>query len=343
MTIFNNHTRLFGFATTLFISLSMVVAILPALYNQENNEPLPEAVPLEGDALKGKEVFIENGCVACHSQQVRNVEMDMAWGSRPSIAADYAGSQRMAWWMNSTTLMGTERTGPDLSNVGKRLPSDDWHLMHLFNPRIVVEESIMPSYPWLFEVKTKADEGDRVVNVPTVLLPHDKQIVVAKDKALQLVAYLKSLQQMPLPTGIAPQDFLYKRASEKSEDGKVLSNNAEVKLDGTQLYAANCQACHQANGEGLKGAFPSLKGSKIVQDENPERLIAIIMNGYNARAEFGEMPAIGKLNNLTAAEIAAIINHERTSWGNKASEVSVEKVEAILTYITSLESKPIAK
>lgn len=340
MTLFNNHIRLFGLATALFIGLSVVVAIMPALSNQENNAPLPGAEPLRGEALKGKEVFIANGCVACHSQQVRNVEMDNVWGDRPSIAADYASSTRLSWWMNSATLMGTERTGPDLTNVGNRLPSEDWHLMHLFNPRIVVEESIMPSYPWLFEIKAKAEEGDKIINIPPALLKNQGLVVVAKEEALQLVTYLQSLKQQPLPTGVAPKEFLYKRELKTTTNSNI---PVEAELDGAQLYAANCQACHQTNGEGLKGAFPSLSGSKIVTDENPEKLINIIMSGYNAREEFGEMPAIGKLNNLSAAEIAAIINHERTSWGNQASKISEKQVEAIISYLTSLETKPQTK
>jgi cytochrome c oxidase cbb3-type subunit 2 len=244
--------------------------------------------------------------------------------------------------MNSATLMGTERTGPDLTNVGNRLPSEDWHLMHLFNPRIVVEESIMPSYPWLFEIKAKAEESDKIISIPPALLKNQGLVVVAKKEALQLVAYLQSLKQQPLPTGVTPKEFLY----QKDLKATTTTNSnipVEAELDGAQLYAANCQACHQANGEGLKGAFPSLSGSKIVTDENPEKLINIIMSGYNAREEFGEMPAIGKLNNLSAAEIAAIINHERTSWGNQASKISEKQVEAIISYLTSLETKPQTK
>jgi cytochrome c oxidase cbb3-type subunit 2 len=331
MSIFDNHVRLFGLATGLFVALTIIVAIMPAIHNQNNNAALPGAEPLSETAQKGKGVFISNGCVACHSQQVRNVEMDNVWGERPSIAADYASSSRMSWWSNSATLMGTERTGPDLTNIGNRNGSDDWHLVHLFNPRIVVEESIMPSYPWLFEIKEQASDGDKVVSIPESLLSNPTDLVVATEEALQLVAYLKSLKQTPLPTGVNPDAFLYRK--EKGNAVPSASASTETVVDGNMLYSANCQACHQANGEGLKGAFPPLKGSKIVTDENPELLINIIMNGYDPRPEFAEMPAIGRLNNLSAAEIAAIINHERTSWGNNASTISVKRVEEIVQYL----------
>jgi cytochrome c oxidase cbb3-type subunit 2 len=337
MSIFDNHIKLFGLATTLFIVLTIVVAILPAINNQNNNAPLPTAEPLSEIALKGKQVFIANGCVACHSQQVRNVEMDNVWGDRPSIAADYASNKRMSWWMNTATLMGTERTGPDLTNIGNRIPSDDWHLVHLFNPRIVVEESIMPSYPWLFEEKSHANEGEKIVSVPPSLLRNSTNVIIATDEALQLVAYLKALKQHPLPTGTSPKEFLYKK--EKKEGTSAVEIATEDMLDGAQLYAANCQACHQANGEGLKGAFPPLKGSKIVNNENPDILINIILNGYNAREEFAEMPAIARLNNLSAAQIAAIINHERSSWGNTGTTIPVKKVEEIIQFIENQQTK----
>lgn len=341
MNIFNSHIKLFSTAAIFFISLSIIVAIIPALNNQEQNAPLPGTEPLSGDALKGKDIFIANGCVACHTQQVRNVEMDKPYGSRPSIAADYANNSRMSWWMNSATLMGTERTGPDLTNIGNRMPGAEWHLLHLYNPRAVVEASIMPSYEWMFELKEEADMNDKTVNVPAEFLKGKKGVVVAKEEALQLVAYLQSLRQEPLPNGTPSPKFLYNKKQDNPT--KSIEVTAEAMLDGAQLYAANCQACHQSSGEGLKGAFPPLKGSKIVMNENPEMLIDIIMNGYNAREEYAEMPAIGKVNNLSDAEITAIINHERSSWGNQAEPVAASRVEEIITYLNQSKTISSAK
>src|SRR5690606_42016152 len=96
------------------------------------NAPLPNAEKMSDAARKGKAIYIANGCVACHTQQVRNIEMDKVWGSRPSIAADYADMRRQDIWRNTATLMGTERTGPDLTDVGDRQPSRDWNLGHLY-------------------------------------------------------------------------------------------------------------------------------------------------------------------------------------------------------------------
>ena len=118
---------------------------------QETVQPLSQAKDLTVAERSGLYTYIAEGCVACHTQQVRNIEMDAVWGDRPSLASDYYYSKkRMDVWRQAPSLLGSERTGPDLTNVGKRQPSQDWHLIHLYNPRIVVKESVMPPYPWLF-------------------------------------------------------------------------------------------------------------------------------------------------------------------------------------------------
>jgi cytochrome c oxidase cbb3-type subunit II len=327
MNIFNNHKRLYITAGLLFTLLTYLVVIMPAFQNQYNNLPLPGSVPLSGDAKAGKLIYIAEGCVGCHSQQVRNIEMDRVFGKRPGMAADYANIGRTSIWQNTATLMGTERTGPDLTDVGNRQPSIDWNLMHLYQPRSVVSQSIMPSYKWLFEIKAVPLKTDIIVNIPAQFLNGEPGKLVATKKALQLVAYIRSLKQTPLPDGTKPPEFLYKKTPTVSG----AKNGAAV--DGKTLYTTNCASCHQANGEGLKGAFPPLKGSPIVNGEDLELYVDIIMNGYNARDEFGEMAAIGTNLNFTEYDIAAIINYERNSWGNKAKEVSPEETKKIMDFI----------
>ena len=326
MELFNNHKRLFLSALALFILLTLIMAIMPALYNQEYNAILPNAVPLSDDALKGKEIYIANGCVACHTQQVRNVDMDNVWGDRPSIAADYAANKRTDLWRNTATLMGTERTGPDLTNIGKRQPSLMWHLLHLYQPRATVEKSIMPAYPWLFEEKTSLGKNDIEIILPDNFSNRKKGKIVATKEALQLVAYLQSLKQTELPDGSPTSTFLYKKIENKKPSEQIDASMP----DGETLYTNNCMSCHQANGEGLKGAFPPLKNSPVVIGDNLELYVTIIMQGYDPRPEYATMNAVGTDNNLTAEEVTAIINHERTSWGNNAKKVTIEQVKNII-------------
>jgi cytochrome c oxidase cbb3-type subunit 2 len=331
MEFFNNHKNLFGTAFLLFGGLTLLVAILPAINNQNNNHVLPDAVPLSEAAIAGKAVFIENGCVACHTQQVRNVDMDKVWGNRPGIAADYAANKRISRWINTATLMGTERTGPDLTNIGLRQPGIDWHLLHLYQPRAVVRNSIMPAYPWLFVEKETPAENDIVITLPEKYAGAIHGKLVATKEALNLVAYLQSLKQAPLPDGTAEPDFLYKREEKPAAVNSAAGGFGNA--NGQFLYATHCQSCHQENGEGLKGAFPSLKGSPIVNNDNPEQMLNIIMLGYDARAEYGVMPAVGTNSNLSAEAVTAIINHERSSWGNKARKIPVEEVKKIMDLI----------
>lgn len=331
MDFFNNHTKLFTAAFLFFATLTLFVVIIPAISNQQRNAPLPNAVPLNEDAQRGKELFIANGCVACHTQQVRNIDMDRRWGSRPGIAADYAGMKRMDVWRNTATLAGTERTGPDLTDVGSRQPSMDWNLVHLYNPRIVVKESVMPAYPWLFEHKAVVSEDDVVVTVPDAFRDGQPGKVVAKKEALQLVAYLQSLKQVELPSESSIPEFLYKKADKTTAE----SGGATAGADGALLYANNCQACHQADGNGLPGAFPSLVNSPVVTGEDLSLYVDIIMNGYDARPEYAAMPGVGTMMEFSAAEVAAIINHERTSWGNSGNAVTTEEVQEILTMLNA--------
>lgn len=329
MSIFDDHKKLYSTAGALFLFLTIIVVILPALNNQKNNAPFPGSKPLTADEKAGKMIYIAEGCVGCHSQQVRNVDMDKMFGSRPGMASDYANIGRTSIWQNTATLMGTERTGPDLTDVGNRQPSKDWNLMHLYNPRAVVSQSIMPAYQWLFEIKENPSKTDVVVPIPAKFMNGATGKVVAKKDALQLVAYLQSLKQVPLPDGTKPNEFLFKTVTAKSDDTTSLTNA----MDGKALYAKNCQSCHQENGEGLKGAFPPLKGSTIVTSDNLELYVDIIMNGYDARAEYGVMASIGTNMEWTEKEVAAIINYERSSWGNTSKKVTEEEIKKIMDFV----------
>lgn len=172
---------LLAFATALLV-------ILPAAQIRRI-EPPAELAPYSAAEQRGRDQYVSLGCLYCHSQQPRLPEQapDMArgWG-RPSTAADYV--------YDRPHLLGTMRTGPDLLNIGARMPSRGWHLTHLYQPRAVQPASLMPSYPFLFEVKPEADPDDVAVRLPAFYRPAEG-VVVAKPAALDLVAYLKSLDR----------------------------------------------------------------------------------------------------------------------------------------------------
>lgn len=326
-----SHKKLVITALGVFVTLSVIIAIYPATELQYV-QPLPTQPKMTDDERKGLEHYVSENCMACHTQQVRSIEMDAVFGDRPSIPSDYFYSkERMDIWRQSPSILGSERTGPDLTNVGERQPDAGWHLLHLYNPRAVVSASIMPGYPWMFEAKdsTQITAEDIVVPVPREFLEEPGKKIVAKPEALELVAYLKSLKQAPMP-GVETVEFIPAN-KEKINSG----DGGDGGLDGANLYAISCAACHQQAGTGLAGAFPPLAGSPIVTDADPQLMIEIILAGYDARSEYGVMPPFS--GQLTDEEIAAIATHERTSWGNDASAVTAEEVKKIREYMRSLQ------
>lgn len=183
---------LLGAAALMIFALVILIVIPVAmLYEQPIAEELR---PYTDNQQRGRDVYISEGCVYCHSQQVRDntftTDEDRGWG-RPSVPGDYA--------YDRPHLLGSMRTGPDLINVGARLPDRQWHLLHLYQPRALVPWSIMPSYPYLFEVKDEPEPFDVVIQVPEPYAVPGR-VVVARSAALQLVEYLLSLDRTYNPT-----------------------------------------------------------------------------------------------------------------------------------------------
>ncbi len=111
------------------------------------------------------------------------------------------------------------------------------------------------------------------------------------------------------------------------------SNSSRSGFGGRRNGSTNCATCHQANGEGVPGAFPPLKNSPVVTGGALELYVTIIMKVYDPRPEYATMPALGENAGFTAEDVAAIINHERSSWGNNSKKITVEEVQVILDKI----------
>ncbi len=176
-------------AAGIYASLAIFIGVVPGVILSKT-PPVPGVVPFDAAAVRGRAEYVAEGCSYCHTQQVRPLAQDRVWG-RASVAGDYAYS--------TPQLLGTERTGPDLTNIGARQPSTVWQSIHLYEPRALVAASIMPAYPWMFVVKDRAEHGDVVVPVPAGFAPKGK-VVVATRKEQDLVAYLMSLKQVALPS-----------------------------------------------------------------------------------------------------------------------------------------------
>ncbi|WOG29752.1 cytochrome-c oxidase, cbb3-type subunit II [Endozoicomonas sp. 8E] len=124
------------------ISFGGLVEIVPLFFQKTTTEPVAGLKPYNALQLEGRDIYIREGCVGCHSQMVRPLRAEVERYGHYSVAGESVYDHPFLW--------GSKRTGPDLARVGGRY-SDEWHRAHLNNPRDVVPESIMPSYPWLNE------------------------------------------------------------------------------------------------------------------------------------------------------------------------------------------------
>ena len=174
------------------VSFGGLAEIVPLMYQAEAIEPLPGVEPYPALELAGRDIYVREGCYNCHSQMIRTLRFESERYGHYSLAGESVYDRPFQW--------GSKRTGPDLARVGGRY-SDDWHRAHLYNPRNVVPESKMPSYPWLVENRLDGKgtatkmEALRTLGVPYT----DEDIAGARDAVKgktemdALVAYLQVL------------------------------------------------------------------------------------------------------------------------------------------------------
>lgn len=164
-------------------------ALQPEL-SEETGGLLPPPIP--GNAIAGQRVYASNGCVYCHSQQVRpapfSTDILKGLGVRQTVARDFLRYDPAA--------LGVSRTGPDLSNVGLRQEAAAWYFQLLYEPYTLTNGSIMPSYSHLFEErKIEGQASDLAIEVKGDAKPRPGYEIVPKQAAIELVAYLMSLKR----------------------------------------------------------------------------------------------------------------------------------------------------
>lgn len=136
------NVALLAFFMIIAVSVGGLTQIVPLFFQDVVNEPVEGLKPYTALQLEGRDIYIREGCVGCHSQMIRPFRAETERYGHYSVAGESVYDHPFLW--------GSKRTGPDLARVGGRY-SDDWHRAHLYNPRNVVPESKMPSYPWLVE------------------------------------------------------------------------------------------------------------------------------------------------------------------------------------------------
>jgi len=174
------------------VSIGGLVEIVPLFFQQTTTEPVAGLKPYSALRLTGRDVYVREGCYLCHSQMIRPFRAETERYGHYSVAGEYVYDHPFQW--------GSKRTGPDLARVGGRY-SDEWHRVHLNNPRDVVPESIMPGYPWLAETPADAKDIRKKMEVMRLLgSPYTDEQIANAAKELEgkteqdaLIAYLQGL------------------------------------------------------------------------------------------------------------------------------------------------------
>ena len=176
----------------LVVAVGGIVEIVPLFFQRSTTQPVPGLKPLDAMQLAGRDVYVREGCYNCHSQMIRTLRAETLRYGHYSMAGEFVYDHPFQW--------GSKRTGPDLHRVGGKY-SDEWHRLHLLNPRDLVPESNMPAYPWL--LTTKVDDatiGAHMRGLRTVGVPYsDDEIAKAaesvrgKTELEALIAYLQVL------------------------------------------------------------------------------------------------------------------------------------------------------
>jgi cytochrome c oxidase cbb3-type subunit II len=183
---------LMGLMIIVVISLGGLAEIVPLFFLKETTEPLKDLKPYTALQLEGRDVYIREGCNVCHTQMIRPLRAETERYGHYSVAGEHVYEHPFLW--------GSKRTGPDLARVGKRY-SDEWHRVHLINPRDVVPESNMPGFPWLetaeidSELTPKKLEAMKFLGVPYTQEEIDNAAASVKGKTEldAVVAYLQAL------------------------------------------------------------------------------------------------------------------------------------------------------
>jgi len=147
--ILEKNIGLMAVLVAVVIAVGGLVEIVPLMFQAQVIEPAPGLKPYPPLELAGRDVYVREGCYNCHSQMIRTLASEVQRYGHYSVAGESVYDRPFQW--------GSKRTGPDLARVGGRY-SDDWHRVHLVNPRNVVPESNMPGFPWLAQNKLSADD-----------------------------------------------------------------------------------------------------------------------------------------------------------------------------------------
>ena len=185
-------TGLLGVLIVIVVSIGGIAEIVPLMFSAQAVEPAPGIEPYPALELQGRDIYIREGCYNCHSQMVRPFRAETERYGHYSLAGESVYDRPFQF--------GSKRTGPDLARVGGRYP-DEWHRVHLLNPRDLVPESNMPAYPWLENAPVDGDDVvAKLMTLRTLGVPYTDEDIAGASDAVEgrseldaLIAYLQGL------------------------------------------------------------------------------------------------------------------------------------------------------
>ena len=185
------NVGLLAILTVITIAIGGLVEIVPLIFQQSTTEPVKGVEPYGPLQLAGRDIYIREGCYNCHSQMIRPFRAETERYGHYSVAGEFVYDRPFQW--------GSKRTGPDLARVGGRY-SDEWHRVHLINPRDVVPESNMPAFPWLERPVDASTIEQRMRALTVVGTPYTEEQMKGAAAELKgktemdaLIAYLQGL------------------------------------------------------------------------------------------------------------------------------------------------------
>jgi len=190
--ILEKRIGLMGVLVVLAVSLGGLAELVPLMLSPTSGEAAPGVEPYAALQLEGRDVYIREGCYNCHSQMIRPFRAETERYGSYSLAGESVYDHPFQF--------GSKRTGPDLARVGGRY-SDEWHRLHLMNPRDLVPESNMPGYPWLAEGMINSEKTPRKMEaLRTIGVPYTDEDIAGASAATEgktemqaLIAYLQGL------------------------------------------------------------------------------------------------------------------------------------------------------
>jgi len=176
----------------LTVSVGGLVEIVPLFFQRSTTEPVAGLKPYDALQLAGRDVYVREGCYGCHSQMIRPFRAETERYGHYSVAGEFVYDRPFQW--------GSKRTGPDLARVGGRY-NDEWHRIHLMNPRDLVPESNMPGYPWLAKAVVNGETMQTHMRTLRKLgtpysdedIAKAPEVVKGKTEMDALIAYLQGL------------------------------------------------------------------------------------------------------------------------------------------------------